>query len=61
MVLHDINQAITYSDAVIGLKDGVVSMQGEPQDAITAESIEALYGIRLDVVEGDGRKVDLTA
>lgn len=61
MVLHDINQAITYSDAVIGLKDGVVSMQGEPQDAITAESIEALYGIRLDVVEVDGRKVVLTA
>lgn len=36
-------------------------MQGEPQDAITAESIEALYGIRLDVVEVDGRKVVLTA
>lgn len=61
MVLHDINQAITYSDAVIGLKDGVVSMQGEPGEAITAESIESLYGIHLDVVEVDGRKVVLTA
>lgn len=60
MVLHDINQAIHYSDVVIGLKDGNVLMEGAPEEVITADSIEALYGIRLDVVEIDGEKVVLT-
>ena len=30
MVLHDINQALSYSDEVIGLLDGQVSIQGPP-------------------------------
>ena len=39
MVLHDINQAIYFSDKVIGLKDGLVAVQGNPQDVISRESI----------------------
>ena len=49
MVLHDINQAIYFSDCVIGLKDGLVEMEGNPQEVITRESIRSLYGIELDV------------
>ena len=30
MVLHDINQAIAYSDNVIGMKDGKVLVEGDP-------------------------------
>lgn len=60
MVLHDIKQAIHYSDVVIGLKDGKVLVEGAPKDVITAESIEALYGIRLNVAEVGGEKVVLT-
>lgn len=60
MVLHDINQAIYFSDKVIGLKGGLVEILGEPNDVITTESIETLYGIRLDVTKIDGQKFVLT-
>ena len=56
MVLHDINQAIAYSDNVIGMKDGVVLVEGNPEEVITEESIRELYGIELGVTRVDGRK-----
>ena len=61
MVLHEINQAITYSDEIIGVKDGSIVMQGKPQEVITAESMKELYGVSLKVVEVEGKKVVLTA
>ena len=33
MVLHDINQAIAYSDNVIGMKDGKVLVEGDPEES----------------------------
>ena len=56
MVLHDINQAIAYSDNIIGLKDGVVLVEGEPKEVITEETIHRLYGIELGVTCIDGQK-----
>lgn len=35
MVLHDINQAIYFSDRLVGLKDGQVVVEGAPQEVIT--------------------------
>lgn len=60
MVLHDINQAIYFSDKVIGLKDGLVAVQGNPQDVINRESIKQLYGIELDVTQVEGKTFVLT-
>ena len=60
MVLHDINQAIHFSQEVIGLKDGMVSFQGNPQEVIHREGICDLYGIDLDVREIEGKKFVLT-
>lgn len=60
MVLHEINQAIYFSDQVIGLKDGVVAVQGDPQEVITRESIHRLYGIELDVTQIQGKTFVLT-
>lgn len=60
MVLHDINQAIYFSDLLVGLKDGQVIMEGVPQDVITTDSIENLYGIRLRVAEVEGQKMVMT-
>ena len=56
MVLHDINQAIAYSDNVIGMKDGKVLVEGDPEEVITEESIRELYGIELGVTRVDGQK-----
>jgi iron complex transport system ATP-binding protein len=58
MVLHDINQALMYSDRVVGLLDGKALLDGPPGEVIDAESIRLLYGVRLDVREDreSGRK-----
>jgi ABC-type cobalamin transport system ATPase subunit len=56
MVLHDINQAIAYSDNVIGMKDGRVLVEGDPEEVITEESIRELYGIELGITHVDGQK-----
>ena len=61
MVLHDINQAIRYSDKIIGLKDGYATIQGDPGKVITEESICELYGIRLPVKNVEGQKVVMTS
>ena len=53
MILHDINQAIAYSDNVIGMKDGKVLVEGDPEEVITEESIRELYGIELGVTRVD--------
>ena len=60
MVLHDINQAIHYSDRIIGLKDGKVGMEGPPGKVITSQSIYQLYGVKLPVVTIGGEKFVLT-
>lgn len=60
MVLHDINQAIHFSDRIIGLKDGQVTAQGAPDAVITEECIRELYGISLGVTTIEGKKYVLT-
>ncbi len=59
MVLHDINQAIKYSDDVVGLKDGNIVFSGNPSEAITDESVSNLYDIGLAVEVFKGGKVVL--
>ena len=60
MVLHDINQAIEYSDHIIGMSDGIVAVEGNPEDVITKESIKKLYDIELEVKDIEGKKFVLT-
>ncbi|CAM5663393.1 Iron ABC transporter ATP-binding protein OS=Lysinibacillus sphaericus OX=1421 GN=LS41612_19150 PE=4 SV=1 [Lysinibacillus sphaericus] len=45
MVLHDINQAIRYSDHIILMKDGHIMAEGAPRDVITKEVIKEVYGV----------------
>ena len=59
MVLHDMNQAIHYSDRIIGLKDGHVAAEGAPKEIITPECIRELYGITLGVTEIEGEKFSI--
>jgi iron complex transport system ATP-binding protein len=54
MVLHDVNQAMRYSDVIIGLKDGRVAAVGEPGEVVTPDFIELIYGVRLDMPEAGG-------
>ena len=51
MVLHDINQAIQYSDKIIAMKDGKVVSRGRPKEIITKTLIQEVYGIQVIVKE----------
>jgi len=59
MVLHDMNQAIAYSDEIIGLKDGKIAVSGAPQKVLTESCIKELYGIKLEVASVHGKMVVL--
>ena len=49
MVLHDINQAIHYSDELIGLAQGRLVGQGDPAQLVDQAFLRELYGIDLDI------------
>lgn len=55
MVLHDINQALCYSDEVVALADGRIVAQGAPREVVTPDVIKRVYGIDLDVAEVEGK------
>lgn len=50
MVLHDLNLAARYSDHLIALRGGTVHAAGAPADVLTAETVEAVFGIRSRVI-----------
>ncbi|MBJ7993780.1 ABC transporter ATP-binding protein [Bacillus mycoides] len=47
MVLHDINQAIRYSDHIIVMKDGEIVRKGTPNDVVTEDMIKSIYGVEV--------------
>ena len=49
MVLHDINQALYYSDEIAAMRDGKIAAKGKPDEIITSELINKVYGVNLDV------------
>ncbi|MEN3041705.1 MAG: ABC transporter ATP-binding protein [Fervidobacterium sp.] len=54
MVLHDINQAIKYSDSIIVINQGKIVACGEPSKVITQELLINVFGIRSKLIEDNG-------
>lgn len=52
MVLHDINQAIQYSDTIIAMKEGKIVKIGDPNEIITEELMYDVYGVNV-IVKND--------
>lgn len=50
-VLHDLNQAARYATHLIALRDGRVVAEGAPEDVVTAELVEEVFGVRSQVIE----------
>ncbi len=48
-VLHDINQALRYSDNVIVMKDGEIVVSGCPKKCITKEIIHDVYDVKCTI------------
>src|SRR5690625_5254199 len=54
MVLHDINQAIQYSDTIIAMKQGEIIKKGNLKEIITELLIYDVYGVHVVVKRDDG-------
>ncbi len=50
-VLHDLNQACRYATHLIALRDGKIVAEGAPKEIVTAELIEAIYGLRCMIID----------
>ena len=48
MVLHDINHARLYSDAVIIVKDSGIFAAGDPKKILTAQTLGAVFNVAAD-------------
>lgn len=59
MILHDVNQAIDYSDEIVGLYQGKVLFQGEPEKVVTKEYMHTLFGVDLEVERYEDRPIVL--
>lgn len=53
MVLHDINQAIRYSDHFIAMKDGKIIKEGPPAEIIDAQMLKEIYAIDVMINEDE--------
>lgn len=51
MVLHDINQAIAYSDRICCMKEGNIIFTGDPNEVVTKENMQKLYGIDMEILK----------
>lgn len=49
-VLHDLNQAARYASHLVAMRDGRVVAEGPPREIVTAELVEAVFGLRCLVV-----------
>ncbi|RRJ66179.1 ABC transporter ATP-binding protein [Paenibacillus oralis] len=70
MVLHDLNLACRYAHHIVALHGKTVYAQGKPEDVMTAETVEAVFGMRCTVSRdpvfgtpqfiphGKGRRID---
>ncbi|MFE9839065.1 ABC transporter ATP-binding protein [Streptomyces sp. NPDC005551] len=50
-VLHDLNHAARYATHLIALREGRVVAEGAPNDIVTAELVEEVFGLRCQVID----------
>ena len=50
-VLHDLNHACRYADHIIAMKSGQIVVQGNPNEVITEQLVEDVYGLRCQIID----------
>ena len=55
MVLHDLPQALEYSDRLAVMKDGKLLDTGTAEEIFTRGSLEAAFGVKLNRFQAEGR------
>lgn len=53
IALHDLNLAARYADNIVVLDEGCVCASGRPDQVLTSEMIEQVYGVHADVTTHD--------
>ena len=53
---HDPEQAYTFADKVVSIKDGKVYREGSPEEILDDELIRALYNIDVEMISSDDLK-----
>ncbi|MPM56427.1 Ferric enterobactin transport ATP-binding protein FepC [bioreactor metagenome] len=51
MVLHDINLSARYADYIFALRKGKLIAQGSPDQVITSELIDTVFGLDCQVIK----------
>ncbi len=58
MISHDLNMAAKYAHKVIMMaKPGIIYRVGDPEEVITKENVEAVYGVHCKVITDDDYNV----
>lgn len=52
MAIHDLNQALAFSDRVVLMRAGAVVASGPPGEVVTADQIRRVFGVDVHVVPG---------
>lgn len=50
VVLHDVNMAARFCDEIVALHSGQLIARGTPQEIMTPQTLERIYGVRMDVM-----------
>lgn len=59
MVLHDINQAIEFSDNAVVMKDGRLIASGAANDVINESNLNKAFDVKTKITNLDGRTICL--
>lgn len=59
IVLHDINQAAAYADRLVALRAGRVIADGTPDEVLTKDNLEAIFGYRMQTRQINGKSIIL--
>lgn len=54
IVTHDINLAAEYCTRLVGLRAGEIVLDGPPEQIVTTEAIQKLYGVQAQILTGTG-------
>lgn len=57
IVVHDLSLAAAYADRVALIERGSLVALGSPTDVLTEDAIADVYGLRVEVLDQNGRLV----
>jgi len=60
MVIHDINQALHYSDDIIAMRQGKIIAQGNAEEIVSTEVLKQVYDTDLEIATLNSHKFIIT-